>query len=47
MGLEDKASGMNEAIKFDKSSTADKKKVKGNYARAPTHEHTYVSPQVG
>lgn len=47
-GLEDKSSvGMNEAIKFEKSRRTDKKKVKGNYARAPTHEHTYVSPQGG
>ena len=30
---------MNEAIKFEKSRRADKKKVKGNYASVPTHEH--------
>ena len=47
-GLEDKSTvGMNEAIKFEKSRRADKKKVKGNYASVPTHEHTYVSPQGG
>lgn len=38
--------GMNVAIKSEKGSTVDRKKGKANYAKAPTHKHTYLSPQM-